>query len=604
MATDELLLLIIIPLAAGIINIILPGIAQKALSFIALLLSSYLVYRLSYIQTATNWIFNRPVFSFDNLSLCTLIFIQALGIIILVFSLYGLNKKIERRFFILFPLTIAFCNGTVISFNSISFMFFWGLSGLVLYLFALLGSTPDSPVTAKKTFIIVGGSDVFLIMGFVLLWFLIPGSDWSLKDLHLPLKGLLAWTAFIFLLIASFAKAGGFPLHTWVPDFSKDAPIESVALLPASCDKLLGIYLLSRIMTEYFTVMVFVNMIVISLGAVTVISAVMMAINQHNGRRLLGYHAVSQVGYMIMGVGSGNLLALAGGLFHMINHIIYKSGLFLCLASVEKKTGTSDLDYLGGLGKNMPITFLSALTAALSISGIPPLNGFFSKWMIYQGLLEQTRTLSSGYRVWMLFCIIIAVFGSVLTLASFIKFLHAVFLGRRPEIHSGIKEAPVNQLFSNVVLASLCILFGLFAWEIPLKYFIYPAASAGKAIIPAFIGLYNPLFIYIMLIIPVIIGIVVYGIFARVRYDELYLGGMTPSENFRISGTGFYNEVVTMKPLRSLYDMAEKKYFDLYDVFRKTVLWFSEILRWAHSGQLQLYLLYLFAGLLLMILLM
>jgi formate hydrogenlyase subunit 3/multisubunit Na+/H+ antiporter MnhD subunit len=353
--------------------------------------------------------------------------------------------------------------------------------------------------------------------------------------------------------------------------------------------------------TTIFVMNILMHLIIVTIGALTLITAVMMAMIQHNGRRLLGYHAVSQVGYMIMGVGSGSILAFAGGLFHMVNHTIYKSNLFLSLGSVEKQTKTNELDYLGGLGKNMPATFIMALVGALSISGIPPFNGFFSKWMIYQGLLEKTRELSAGYQLWMLVCIILAIFGSALTLASFMKYIHAIYLGRRPEIYKDIKETSANQWIATGLLSLLCIVFGIFAIEIPLEKFIYPAIESVGFSVPAFSGLYNPQLIIILFLIGFALGIFIYLLTAKVKYDEVYLGGMSPAEKFRVAGTEFYNEIRNMKPLKSVYDWAEKKYFDIYDVCSKITFGFSHVFQRAHPGQLQLYVLYIIVGMLLFI---
>jgi formate hydrogenlyase subunit 3/multisubunit Na+/H+ antiporter MnhD subunit len=328
----------------------------------------------------------------------------------------------------------------------------------------------------------------------------------------------------------------------------------------------------------------------------------MMAMIQHNGRRLLGYHAVSQVGYMVMGVASGSVLAFAGGLFHMINHTIYKSNLFLSLGSVEKKTGTNELDYLGGLGKNMPITFIMALIGALSISGIPPFNGFFSKWMIYQGLIEQTASLGSGYQLWLLACIILAVFGSALTLASFMKFLHAIFLGRRPEMYRDVKEAPFNQWISTGALSFLCILFGIFALLIPLNQFVYPVVESTGMRLPTFVGLYDPILIVILFLIALFIGLFIFRLSAKIRYDEIYVGGMPALEKFRIAGTEFYNEVRNFTFLKSMYNAAEKKYFDLYEMSKQFTFSLSGLLQKAHPGQLQLYTLYIVVGVLIILL--
>ena len=604
MIINELLLLILVPFVAAILNLSFPAIIRKIFTAISLAITSILVYILYRIPQLSFSVSDQIILSADKMSLFVVTFIQVLSIIILIFSLSGLDKDSEKRFFFLYPLTVSFCNAVVLSEHALSFLIFWGLSGLTLYLFGTLGKTHDAPQSAKKTFIIIGGSDAFLLMALVIMWVISPTTGWSLNNPKIPLQGELAHVAFIFLLIAAFAKAGGFPFHTWVPDFSQNSPVESAAFLPASLDKLLGIYLLARMVTSLFVVYPLIYMILITLGALTVITAVMMAMIQHNGRRLLGYHAVSQVGYMIMGVGSGSVLAFAGGLFHMINHTIYKSNLFLSLGSVEKKTGTNELDYLGGLGKKMPITFLMALVGALSISGIPPFNGFFSKWMIYQGLIEMTSTLGNGYQLWLLACIVLAIFGSALTLASFMKFIHAVFLGRRPEIYNNITEAPVNQWFATGSLSVLCIVFGIFAMLIPLQQFIYPVITSIGFSLPDFVGLYDPILIVILFAVAFLLGMIIYGFTAKVRFDEVYVGGMPALEKFRISGIEFYNEIRNFTLLKNLYNAAEKKYFDLYEVGKELTFALSGMFQKAHPGQLQLYMLYLVVGAVILILIM
>lgn len=601
MAVNSYVLLIAVPAIIGLINIFLPKIINKTLTFAVCIFTLILSIQVWQNPVESFVLFDQTVLSAGKLAIFTLLFIQILSFIILLFSLKGVDKAIENRFFSLYPLTIAFCNGVVLSDNMLSFLIFWGLSGLGLYLFALLGNTKEAPQTAKKTFIIIGASDAFLIMGLALLWLINPEKSWLFSNLSVPLIGSHAIWAFVLLLIAAFAKAGGFPFHTWVPDFSKDAPVESAAFLPASLDKLLGIYLLAKMMASIFIVQLIVNLIVVTLGALTVITAVMMAMTQHNGRKLLGYHAVSQVGYMIMGVGSGSILAFAGGLFHMINHTIYKSNLFLSLGSVEKQTGTNDLDKLGGLGKVMPITFVMALIGALSISGIPPFNGFFSKWMIYQGLLEKTATLSAGYQLWMLVCIVLALFGSALTLASFMKFIHAVFLGKQTAVLSNIRETSFNQWMATGLLSTLCVVFGIWAVPLPINEILTPVMKEFGWTIDGFIGLYNPQLLVILLLIAFAFGIGLYALLRKVRFDDVYLGGMEPSDNFRIAGTGFYNEIRNMFPLNTFFKAAENKYFDMYNLGGNSTFGLSHFFQKAHPGQLQLYVLYIILGMLLFI---
>lgn len=593
---DPLLLVVAVPLAVAALNIFLPVVLRKCLVFLGTAAGLFLVVRFYRFPPASFGLPGATALALDRLSLLALTFIFVLSFVIFVFCLRGLEPTTEKSFLVLYPAAVSFAAATVLSPNTVVFLVFWGLSGLALYGFALLGRGPNAPAAAKKTFIIVGGSDALLILGLALLSL---KAGWSLTHRGIPLSDPAAWTAFVCLLIASFAKAGGFPLHTWVPDFSEEAPVESAAFLPASLDKLLGIYLLARIMAGLFEVGPFIRLVVITLGALTIIVAVMMAMVQHSGRRLLGYHAVSQVGYMIMGVGSGSALAFAGGLFHLVNNTLYKSNLFLSLGSVEKRAGSHDLDDLGGLARNMPATFVMALVGALSISGIPPFNGFYSKWMIYQGLLEKAAGLTRGYAVWLLVCFVLAVFGSALTLASFMKFLHAVFLGRRPDRLEKVGEAPANQWLATGALAVLCAGFGLFAAKVPLRFFILPAAAGSGFVAPTFPGFYDPGLVLALFAAAAALGLLVFLTAKKTRYDDVYLGGQTPSEYFRAVGTEFYREIVEMKPLCVFYRLAQRGRFDIYDLGSRGTFSLSHLLQRLHPGLLPAYLLFILFGLVL-----
>jgi formate hydrogenlyase subunit 3/multisubunit Na+/H+ antiporter MnhD subunit len=590
---NPILLLVFLPILAGLVNLLIPRILQKLLTVCVLLLAGWATYL---VATGSASVEFSDYFQADRLAVFGLIGVQLLSLIILIFALKGVDGGIERRFFVLYPITAGCANGALLSADGIAFLIFWGLSGLTLYLFALLGNGADASQSAKKTFILVGGSDALLILGLALIFFPGGAEGYSLASLHVPMTPV-GWAAFLCLLSAAFAKAGGFPLHTWVPSFSKTAPIESVALLPASLDKLLGIYLLTRMMTTWFETGMIVRMIVMTLGTLTVITAVMMALIQHDGRRLLGYHAVSQVGYMILGVGSGSPVAIAGGLFHLINNTIYKSNLFLTLGSVEKQTGTADLDRLGGLANRMPATFAMALIGALSISGIPPFNGFFSKWMIYQGLLDQARSLTAGYQLWILGCLVLAVFGSALTLASFLKFLHAIYLGRRPRSLDAVKETSANQWIATGLLAILCIGFGLFAKAGPIRHWIAPILSENGMALDIQTGLYGPKTILLLMAVGFVLGLVVFLLVRKTREDDVYLGGMDAEERFRVTGVDFYREIRNMTPFRGLYANAEKGHYDPYETGTRWTFGLSGWLQKAHSGELHLYLLYIVIGL-------
>ena len=188
MAVNLLIMAIAVPLIIAIINVIMPVIIRKILTFLVLGYTLVITWLMYMEAPPMVQLFGETIFKLDQMGIFALVFIQVLSFIILIFSLKGVNKEIEKSFFVLYPMTVSFCNGVVLSENIISLLMFWGLSGMTLYFFALLGRTKDAPQTAKKTFIIIGGSDAFLILGFVLMWFMQPAAGWTLSSFSIPLS--------------------------------------------------------------------------------------------------------------------------------------------------------------------------------------------------------------------------------------------------------------------------------------------------------------------------------------------------------------------------------------------------------------------------------
>jgi multicomponent Na+:H+ antiporter subunit D len=166
---------------------------------------------------------------------------------------------------------------------------------------------------------------------------------------------------------------------------------------------------------------------------------------------LLAYHSISQIGYVVLGIGLGTPLGILGGLFHLFNHSIFKSLLFLNSGAIEYSTGTRDLKEMGGLTKRMPITGSTNLIASMSIAGIPPFNGFWSKLIIIVACVQAGH---NGYAFW-------AVLASVLTLASFMKVMKYAYYGKLREKWAKVVEVPIFMKLSMVALAVICIAAGL-----------------------------------------------------------------------------------------------------------------------------------------------
>ena len=517
-----------------------------------------------------------------------------LSFLMVLYSLKFMEDK-ERlaEYYGYILITLGATAGALFANNYITLLVFWGVLATTLYL--LMGiEGPAANASAKKTFIIIGAADALMIIGIGII--LMLNQNLQIFGNTLVLNNSLAVLAFLCLGAGALAKAGAIPFHTWIPDSSVFAPVSVMAFLPAALDKLLGIYLFTRLCLEVFKLEPnsALSLFLLALGSLTIIIGVMAALVQHNLKKLLSFHAVSQVGYMIIGIGSGMPVAIAGGIFHMFNNVIYKPLLFLAGGAIEKQTGTTELNRLGGLSRSMPITFGAALIAALAISGVPPLNGFMSKWMIYQGIIGLSK-ISPFWIIWL----VAAMFGSALTLASFIKIIHAAFLGQGSEETERAKEVSWQMWLPMTVLAALCVVFGLFAYGLPLSYLVLPAVSGLT-----YIGFWNPLIATMVILLALIFGLLIFYLKNRVEQPvakAIYIGGeLLEEKTVKVSGIDFYNNIKEMGPLPDLYQMAEKRNFDLYEVTKNFSLKLSQFLSWMHNGLLHTYLAWMFLGMIIL----
>jgi NADH:ubiquinone oxidoreductase subunit 5 (subunit L)/multisubunit Na+/H+ antiporter MnhA subunit len=327
----------------------------------------------------------------------------------------------------------------------------------------------------------------------------------------------------------------------------------------------LGIYLLSRISLDFFVLNNYACAMLLLIGSGTIIFAVFKALTQHDLRKLLSYHAISQVGYMVVGFGTANPLGIAGGIFHLLNNALYKSGLFLTIGAVGGQRQRFKIEELGGLAKYMPLTFICGLIFSLAISGVLPLNGFFSKWMLYQGALSG---MSGAESIWLrlvfLFALVAAMFGSALTLASFIKFIHGLFLGQESEAANRPKEAPASMLLALGVLAGLCLILGVFPRAF-LRIFILPVMPAGIS----FIGEWDSAGAYILLGAGLLAG-AGFWLWMRskklLREDSCFTGAETVVAQAGFPATEFYRSIEELPATRALYRLLKIEALDLYNI--------------------------------------
>ncbi len=606
--------IVFFPLVVGFVLLFLPNRFRPLSSGLALIISivtfilGILIFKVAReYQVSFAW----SVFQIGDFKLDLLLNATALGTFILMFAmgfgflitLYSLKSmagaKRLNEYYGAILITIGGSAGILLSNHLLFLLIFWEIVTVSLYIMIATGGK-NSNFAATKSFAMIGASDAAFLLGILMIWSL--SGTLVISDIGLATNSALSIIAFLLLMTAAITKAGALPLHTWLPTSGEYAPASVMALLPAAIDKLLGIYLLVIIVREIFILESEVLSFILALiGAATVIIAVMVAMVQHNLKKLLSYHAISQVGYMVLGIATMTPVGIAGGVFHMLNHSIYKCCLFLCGGAVEQQSGTAELDRLGGLGKKMSITFVTCLIAALSISGIPPLNGFVSKWMVYQGVI-QMGTIQTGWttELWPLW-LTCAMFGSALTLASFVKLIHSLFLSRLPDELKEVKEVSPAMWIPMVVLAFLCVFFGIF-YHVPLKMFIYPALNTPDN---AIFGTWHSGLATILIIIGIVLGMLVLligSLAKKVRIVPTWTcGEVQTNEQMTVSGTHFYKTVSSMGGLKQLYTGQEKGYFDTYNQGGKLGLALTGFLRWLHSGVLPTYLTWITLGLLIIL---
>lgn len=592
MQANILLNMVLLPISAGLAMLIFPeklNRLAKALSFLIVLGIFGCAISVFNLKPAFWPGAEAPLFMADTLSSFVGLGIAFFALVTLAYS-FGFTDKEVVKYNSYALITLGTSLGACYSSNFLGLLIFWGILALALYLLVNMSGTKGSARASEKALVIIGGTDALMLFGVGLLW-AYTGS-YSMLKAHIPLNAAVPVIAWLSIASAALAKAGAMPFHSWLPDVAEEAEVPVAAYLPASLDKLLGIYLLARISLDIFAMNNISNLILMVIGSVTLIFAVTLALVQHDMKRLLGYHAVSQVGYMIVGIASATPIGIAGALFHMLNNAIYKSCLFLTAGAVEKKAGTTDMSKLGGLSKYMGLTFTACLVSSLAISGIPPFNGFVSKWMIYQGIIESAKTSGGLWVIWL----VAAMYGSALTIASFMKLLHAVFLGRPARNFGDIKDVGLWMAVPMAILAILSIVFGIFAFTIPLKLFIIPAA--GSAI--TYIGTWSPGLATTLLVIGLMAGLLGYAFMKSkaFRTTATFIGGEEPTALERVSGTEFYDTLKDMKWLGRMYKKEDAGSFDIYVQGKNAIGIFTRFFQYLHNGVLPTYIVWCLIGML------
>jgi multicomponent Na+:H+ antiporter subunit D len=406
----------------------------------------------------------------DGFTVIILCIINIIGFLSAFYSISYIKKfTAENFFYALFCLMIGGMNGVVLSGDIFNIYVFLEISAISSYALVAFG-VEKNELEASFKYQVLGGLASFLIL------FAIGLLYWKTKTLNIAdIKEVFDTgydtTYYLFvqiLLLSGFGlKAAMIPFHAWLPDAHSSAPSPISAMLSGVFIKAVGVYVIIRLFFNMFIITEGVSVLITVLGTLSMVIGVFLAIGQWDIKRLLAYHSISQMGYVILSVGIGMILisrgvrpdiaslAIAGGLFHLLNHAAFKGLLFLNAGAIEYTTGTRDLNQMGGLARSMPATSATSFIASMSISGIPPFNGFFSKLIIIIAAIMARFYLLA----------FLAVIVSIITLASFLKFQRYAFFNKSEvKIDKKIKEVPFPMVFSMIILSLLCVALSLLAF--------------------------------------------------------------------------------------------------------------------------------------------
>ena len=259
-----------------------------------------------------------------------------------------------------------------------------------------------------------------------------------------------AFTAAIILLISALCvKSGVVPFHTWVPDAHSSAPSPVSVILAGIVIKVSGVYALIRIYRDVFLCDAQMGKVLFILAVASIIVGALGAMGQSDIKRMLAFSSVSQIGYIVLGVASGSYLGFLGALMHFFNHATFKSLLFVNSAVIKTQTGTRDMTKMGGLSSRMPVTGVSSVVGLLSMAGIPPLSGFWSKLIIIMAVWQVSAPFA-----------VAALCASVLTLGYFLILQRKVFFGKIAPGMEDVRECGGSLKFVELLLSGINVLAG------------------------------------------------------------------------------------------------------------------------------------------------
>ncbi|WP_342388617.1 Na+/H+ antiporter subunit A [Salinicoccus bachuensis] len=413
----------------------------------------------------------------DGLGLLFAILISGIGALVVLYSIGYLSHKEDLgSFYVYLLMFMSAMLGVVLNDNVLMLYLFWELTSISSFLLIAFWFMKErSLYGAQKSMLITMGGGFLMLGGFILLY--IMTGTFSIREMISQVSAIqespLAPLAVVLILFGAFTKSAQFPFYIWLPD-AMEAPTPVSAYLHSATMVKAGIYLVARL-TPLFAFSELWVWIILLGGLITMTWASFNAIRKDDLKAVLAFSTVSQLGLIMSLLGLGALsvvtganeeyfsIAVVAAVFHLINHATFKGALFMVTGIVDHEAGTRSLKKLGGLLTVMPISFTLTLITALSMAGLPPFNGFLSKELFLEAMIDVREANFGALADVSLIFPLLAILGSIFTFVYSILIVYGIFFGKRTyDTPKEPHEAPVLMLISPAILTVLVLVFGFF----------------------------------------------------------------------------------------------------------------------------------------------
>ncbi len=362
--------------------------------------------------------------------------------------------------------------------NVFSFLLFWELMSLASFLLVVYEHEKEANLRSGITYLVMTHiGTAFITAAFLVLYFQTGSLSFdSFRTAAGQLAPVTKDLVFVLALVGFGTKAGLVPMHIWLPKAHPSAPSNVSALMSGVMLKV-GIYGLVRVTLGFVVPSspgdAWLGLLMVVAGSSSALIGVLYASVEHDIKRALAYHSVENIGIIVLGLGlsvvfmsfgleSLAALALLASMYHSLNHAVFKGLLFMGAGSVLMRTGTADMNQMGGLAKRMPWTALFFLVGSIAIAGLPPLNGFVSEWLTMQALLSSYQVPNVALQLSIGFSSIAFALTLGLASATFVKLFGISFLSRpRSKAAEGATEAPKSMIAGMTVAGSMCVVLGV-----------------------------------------------------------------------------------------------------------------------------------------------